>query len=162
MALATHYGLLLKVPMTIRILIADDHEVVRASLKALLLRSEFEVVGEACNGKHAIDLVEACSPDVVLLDVVMPELDGVGSLEQIKASHPELPVLMYSFSENDHYRQQCKLLGAADYLVKGISGRELLASLRAATTCVLESRPSLPDQPAEGFGRRPSGHSQSS
>ena len=88
----------------IKVLIADDHHVVRRGLLFFLkTQKDIEVVGEAKNGLEAVQLVESLKPDVVLMDLVMPELDGIQATEQIKLKWPDLKVLMLtSFSDKDH------------------------------------------------------------
>ena len=84
----------------IRILLVDDHAVVRQGLKAFLAtEADIEVVGEAANGREAVEQVKRLKPDVVLMDLVMPQLDGIGATAEIKASSPDVDVIaMTSFS----------------------------------------------------------------
>jgi len=88
---------------TIRVLITDDHLVVRKGLTALLATKEdIEVIGEAANGKEAIEQVKELSPDVILMDLVMPEMDGVQAIKQIVAGFPDTKILvMTSFATDD-------------------------------------------------------------
>ncbi|RIK82569.1 MAG: DNA-binding response regulator [Planctomycetota bacterium] len=111
--------------MTIRLLIADDHEVVRSGLKTLLAGADIEVVAEAATGGEALRLVAERNPDVVLLDIRMPDGDGLSALQQLKQDHPKLPVLMLSTYDNPTYVSRAVSLGASGYVLKG-SGREKL------------------------------------
>ena len=111
--------------MTIKLIIADDHEVVRSGLKSLLAGTDIEIIGEAASGGEAIDLVMKLNPDVLLLDIRMPDGDGLSSLGRIKLDRPDMPVLMLSTYDNPTYVARAVALGANGYVLKG-SGRERL------------------------------------
>lgn len=115
----------------IRVLIADDHHVVRRGLLFFLkTQKDIEVVGEAKNGLEAIEQVEKLQPDIVLMDLVMPELDGIQATERIKKQWPSIHVLMLtSFSDKDHVLPALKA-GAAGYQLKDIEPDELVESIR--------------------------------
>lgn len=115
----------------IRVLIADDHHVVRRGLLFFLkTQKDIEVIGEAKNGLEAIEQVEKLQPDIVLMDLVMPELDGIQATERIKKRWPSTHVLMLtSFSDKDHVLPALKA-GAAGYQLKDIEPDELVASIR--------------------------------
>jgi DNA-binding NarL/FixJ family response regulator len=115
-----------------RVLIADDHEVVRSGFGSLLSGTEFEVVAGAATGEEAIRLTERHQPDLVVLDIRMTNSDGLTALGRIKADHPELPVLMLSTYDNPTYIARSVTLGAAGYVLKGASREELLGALRKA------------------------------
>lgn len=117
--------------MSTRVLIADDHEVVRSGLNHLLTGSDVEVVGEAATGEEAVSLARELSPDVVLLDIRMGESDGLAALERLHSELPELPVVMLSTYDNPTYMARALALGASDYLLKGCSREQLLASVTA-------------------------------
>ena len=116
----------------IKILIADDHHVVRRGLLFFLkTQKDIEVVGEAKNGLEAVQLVEALQPNIVLMDLVMPELDGIEATKRIKKQWPNVEVLMLtSFSEKDHVLPAIEA-GAAGYQLKDIEPDDLVASIRA-------------------------------
>jgi DNA-binding NarL/FixJ family response regulator len=116
--------------MPVRILVADDHEVVRSGLRTLLEGTEFEIVGEAVNGDEAVRLVTRHKPDLVLLDIRMPDTDGLNALGRIRAAHPDLPVVMLSTYDNPTYVARAVALGANGYMMKGFTRDELLTTLR--------------------------------
>jgi len=117
----------------ISILIVDDHPIVRQGLRTLLeLQDDFIVVGEAANGKAAVDLASHLKPDVVLMDLVMPELDGISATRQINASLPATRVIaLTSFVEDDKIIPAIQA-GAASFLLKDVSPNELMEAVRAA------------------------------
>jgi len=116
---------------TIRVLITDDHLVVRKGLTALLATKEdIEVVGEATNGKEAIDQVKELSPDVILMDLVMPVMDGIQAIKHIVAEFPEAKILiMTSFATDDLVFPAIKS-GALGYLLKDSTPEELIGAIR--------------------------------
>ncbi|MFP6603237.1 MAG: response regulator transcription factor [Pirellulaceae bacterium] len=118
--------------MSIKLLIADDHEVVRTGLCSMLTGSEIEVVAQATTGDEVISLVISHQPDVVLLDIRMPQTDGLNCLGRLKMDHPTLPVLMLSTYDNPTYAARAVALGANGYILKGTSRDRLLESLRTA------------------------------
>jgi DNA-binding NarL/FixJ family response regulator len=115
---------------TIKLLIADDHEVVRSGIKSLVAGTEIEVVAEAGTADEAVRLAEERRPDVVLLDIRMPDNDGLNALSRIKLSRTDLPVLMLSTYDNPTYVARAVALGACGYLLKGLTRDELLAAIR--------------------------------
>jgi DNA-binding NarL/FixJ family response regulator len=118
--------------MTIKLLIADDHEVVRTGLKSLVAGTDIKVVAEAATGEAAIKQALKHHPDVVLLDIRMPDGDGLNALGRIKLEKPEMPVLMLSTYDNPTYVARAVALGAAGYILKGASRDELLKAIKAA------------------------------
>jgi DNA-binding NarL/FixJ family response regulator len=117
----------------IRVLIVDDHAVVRRGLRGFLeLLDDLEVVGEADNGREAVAAVERLGPDVVLMDLVMPELDGIGAIEAIRASGAETEIVaLTSFIEEDKVTAALEA-GATGYLLKDADADEVVAAIRAA------------------------------
>ena len=115
----------------IRVLIADDHHVVRRGLLFFLkTQKDIEVVGEAKNGVEAVALVEKHTPDIVLMDLVMPEMDGIEATKQITQKWPHIKVLMLtSFSDKDHVLPAMEA-GASGYQLKDIEPDDLVASIR--------------------------------
>ncbi len=115
---------------TIRILIADDHPVFRYGLKALLAtEAEMEVAGEAADGEQAVAMAGALGPDVVLMDVNMPELNGIEATRRIVADHPETGVLIVTMLDDDSVFAAMRA-GARGYLLKGSEGEETLRAIR--------------------------------
>lgn len=117
--------------MTIRILLVDDHTLFRSGLKALLSRQpDFEIVGEASDGLEGVKLVEQLKPDLVLLDLDMPVMNGTEALAQMLAASRELPVVMLTVSEDAEDLKEAFVLGARGYLVKNIDAEYLVNSVR--------------------------------
>lgn len=120
--------------MAIRVLLADDHEVVRRGLRSLFEDTDIQVVAEASSGQEALKMVKDKKLDVVLLDVRMPDIDGLNVLGRIKLDHPDLPVLMISTYDNPTYVARAVALGAAGYVLKESDRNKLLAAVRGAAT----------------------------
>jgi NarL family two-component system response regulator LiaR len=118
---------------TIRVLIVDDHQIVRTGLRAIISLSEgLEVVGEAGNGQSGIDQCSALSPNVVLMDMKMPGMDGATAIDRISAESPEVYVLaLTSFDDPDIVRRALEA-GAVGYLLKDSDEDELIAAIRLA------------------------------
>ena len=112
---------------------ADDHTVVRQGLRALLAAEEdIEIIGEAENGRQALQLVKKLLPDVVVMDIAMPVLNGVEATRQITRYVPSVKVLVLSTYSNDEYVEQLTEAGAAGYLVKQTAANDLLKAIREA------------------------------
>ena len=120
--------------MAISLLIADDHEVVRAGLKSLIQGTDIRIVAEANNGSAALKLALKHKPDLVLLDVRMPDGDGLSCLARIKLDLPNLPVVMFSTYDNPTYVARAVALGASGYLSKSASRKEIVAAIRTAAS----------------------------
>jgi DNA-binding NarL/FixJ family response regulator len=118
--------------MSIKLLIVDDHEVVRSGLKSMLEGSDIKIVAEAATGEAAARLVSKQKFDLVLLDVRMPEGDGLSALGRIKLEKPDLPVLMFSNYDNPTYIARSVALGASGYLLKSISQDKLKEAIELA------------------------------
>jgi DNA-binding NarL/FixJ family response regulator len=118
----------------IRLLIADDHDVVRSGLKGMLAGTDIKVVGEVTTGQGAIDYVSQNEVDVVLLDVRMPDGDGLNTLGRIRLDKPNLPILMFSYADNPPYVARAVALGANGYLLKDCNRDELMAALKTVAT----------------------------
>jgi DNA-binding NarL/FixJ family response regulator len=116
----------------IRILLVDDHNVVREGLKVVIEATEdMEVVGQAENGRQAVALAKKLIPDVIVLDIIMPLLNGVEATRQLMRSLPEPKILVLSTYSEDEQVQQLIEAGASGYVVKQSAARELLAAIRA-------------------------------
>lgn len=120
--------------MAIRVLIADDHEAVRLGLRAMFEGTDLEVVAEASSGKQAFQLALEHKPDVALLDVRMPDGDGLSCLARLKLDLPDTRVVMFSGYDNPTFIARAVALGAAGYLMKDIARDELIESLRIVGT----------------------------
>lgn len=128
----------------IRVYITDDHPIVRRGIKQLLsTEPSIEVVGEATNGREAIADMDKCSPDIVLMDLVMPVMDGIEAIRQIKASHPAIQFLVLtSFATDDKVFPAIKA-GALGYLIKDTSPEELVRSIEQVHQGQLTLHPSI-------------------
>jgi DNA-binding NarL/FixJ family response regulator len=116
----------------IRVVIADDHEVVRTGIKSLLHGSEIQIVAQAASGEEAIAAVAKHKPAVAVIDVRIPNGDGLQCLGRIKLDYPETAVVMLSTYDNPTYVARSVALGAAGYVLKGSSGKALIEAIRAA------------------------------
>jgi len=114
-----------------RVLIADDHAIVRAGLRALLVEeTEFELVGEAVGGYEAIELVEKTNPDVLILDLSMPDLDGISVTRKIKPQYPDMKILILTLHEDEALLKEAIKAGAAGYILKRAAEAELISAIR--------------------------------
>jgi NarL family two-component system response regulator LiaR len=121
------------VPPVISVLIVDDHPIVRHGLRTLLdLQEDIRVVGEAINGKEAVDLAARLKPDVVLMDLVMPEMDGISATRQISALHQSTRVIALTSFVEDEKVVPALQAGAVSFLLKDVFPTELLDAIRAA------------------------------
>ena len=118
--------------MSIRILVADDHDVVRTGLKSLLHGTDIRIVGEAGTGEAALRLTKKHKPDLVLLDIQMPDKDGLWALGRLKADYPELPVLIFSAFDNAAFVARAVALGANGYVLKSTTKEKLVDAIRSA------------------------------
>lgn len=116
----------------IRVLLADDHTIVRDGIRSLLEDEEdMEVVAEAKDGREAVRLAQIEQPDVVLMDVVMPLLNGREATCQIKRENPQIHVLVLTMHENEEYVRQMLAAGAAGYVLKDAAARDLIKAIRS-------------------------------
>ncbi len=131
-------------PLKIRVLVVDDHAVVRQGLRMFIdLQDDMQVVGEGENGNQAIDLASRLHPDIVLLDLVMPEMDGVEATARIKAASPDTRVIILtSFGEDSKVFPAIRA-GAQGYLLKDIRPDELVAALREASQGKVQLHPDI-------------------
>jgi DNA-binding NarL/FixJ family response regulator len=119
--------------VSIRLLIADDHALVRSGLRSMLQREpDIEIVGEARSGREAVELCRSLRPNLVLMDVRMPEMDGLEATRAIKRELPELGVLMVTMHENRDYMLEATKAGASGYVLKDASREELISAVRRA------------------------------
>jgi len=120
--------------MTIRIVLADDHEVIRIGLKLLLEQAGMSVVAEASDGEEAYKAIKKLRPNLVLLDVRMPNVDGLKCLARVKLDFPEIPVVMFSAFDNSTYMARAVALGAAGYILKESDQKEIVSAVRAVAS----------------------------
>lgn len=118
--------------MSVKLLVADDHEVVRRGLVSLLSGTDIKIVAEAKNGDEAVKLTKKHKPDVVLLDIRMSDTDGLDALERIRKDRPDQRVVVLSTYDNPTYVARAVALGACDYVLKGSSRHDLVAAINAA------------------------------
>ena len=120
-------------PQPIRILLADDHTIVRDGLRALLERQpDMEVVAEAGNGRECVRMASEHAPDVVMMDVAMPEMNGIEAARRIIADSPETHIVMLSMHRDESYVLRSLKAGALGYLLKDSPRDDVLAAIRAA------------------------------
>lgn len=119
--------------VTIRLMLVDDHEILRQGLKFMLsTERDLVVVAEAGDGAEALRIVEGARPDVMLLDVKMPTMDGLQTLRLLRDACPALPVLILTVHDDPEYVEEALRAGATGYLLKSVSREELTRAIRAA------------------------------
>jgi NarL family two-component system response regulator LiaR len=132
----------------IRVMLVDDHAVVRSGLAAFLMAfDDLELVGEAGDGAEAVAMCARVKPDVVLMDLVMPEMDGATATRAIRTAHPDIQVIVLTSFKEDDLVQGALQAGAIGYLLKNISTSELADAIRAAYA----GRPTLAPEAAQAL-----------
>ncbi len=126
--------------MSIKLLIADDHEVIRIGLASLLQGSDIQIVAQATTGKETVKLAEQHRPEVILLDIRMPDGDGLATLEKLRAKVPNSKVVMLSTYDNPTYIARAVALGASDFVLKGSTREALIEVITAAAAGESPSR----------------------
>lgn len=130
----------------IRILLVDDHMVVRSGLSAVLgVCNDLELLGEAGDGEQAVRFCEKIKPDVILMDLLMPKMDGVAATKTIKEKWPDIKVIVLTSFKEKEYVEGALKAGAAGYLLKNVSADELAAAVRRA----MAGQPSLSPEAAQ-------------
>lgn len=118
----------------IRVLIADDHTIVRSGVRLLLAaEADMEVVGEARDGLEALAQIELLQPDVVLMDIAMPGLDGLSATREVKARWPQVNVLVLTMHREDQYFFETLRAGASGYVLKGAETSDLISAVRVVS-----------------------------
>jgi two-component system response regulator NreC len=147
----------------IRVVLAEDHTIVREGLRALLdVRDDIEVVAEVADGRAAVEAVEAHKPDVVIMDLGMPELNGVDATRAIRKDHPTTQVLILSMHSGEEYVRPAIRAGASGYLLKGSGLSDLVSAIEAVARGDAFFSPSIAKivlhdsrRDARGGGREP-------
>jgi DNA-binding NarL/FixJ family response regulator len=139
----------------IRVLICDDHTILREGIRLLLnSQPDMEVVGEAVDGHEAIERARALKPDVILMDIAMPMLNGLEATKQIRRDDPGSRVLVLTMYESDEYVAQMLQAGAAGYVLKKVAGSELVYAIRAVFQGEAFLYPSITKRLVEDYLRR--------
>ncbi len=148
---------------TIRVVLADDHALVRAGFRALLAAIPgVDVVGEAADGRAALLEIESSVPDVAVLDITMPGLNGIEAIAQLRVSCPHTRVIILSMHDNEDYVRQALRAGAAGYLLKDSSSVELELAVRAVAQGGTYLSPAVSRHLVSAYVRRTSDNEESS
>jgi DNA-binding NarL/FixJ family response regulator len=145
-----------------RTLLVDDHALFRDGVASLLLAWGHEVVGQASDGAQAVDMVDETSPDVVLMDVRMPNVSGLEATARIKERHPEVAIVMLTVSEDEADLFRAIKAGAQGYLLKNLEAPQLRTMLEGVARGEPAITPATAAQIIDEFLRTPSGHRQAS
>jgi len=139
----------------IKVLLAEDHTIVRKGLCSILAdESDIEVVGEAENGRDALEKVERLQPDVVLMDISMPVLNGLEATRRIKKQFPDIKILILTMYTNEEYLLQILRSGASGYLLKQGAVNELVTAIRSAYEGASFFSPAIPKPQIEDYRRQ--------
>ena len=139
----------------IRILLADDHTVIRSGLRVLLERQPgFRVIAEAADGRETVELANAQVPDVLVVDVAMPKLNGIDAVRQITAKHPEIAVVVLSMHSDEGYVLRALKAGARAYLLKDSPEGDLISAIRAVHDGKAFFSPAISKMLAEDYLRQ--------
>jgi DNA-binding NarL/FixJ family response regulator len=139
----------------VRILIADDHALFRDGLRSLLQSQGHEIVGEASNGRVAIELAKKLRPDLILMDISMPELDGVSATRELTAHQPDVKVVVLTASESNETLFDAIRAGAQGYLLKNLEAEEFFTLLDGASRGEPALTPALARKLLEEFAKPP-------
>lgn len=141
--------------MPLRILLADDHTILRNGLRLLLERQpEFTVIAEAANGREAIDLAARESPDVAIIDIAMPVLNGIEAAQRISSAHPKVAIIILSVHSDESYILRALKAGARGYLLKDSPEGDLLQAVRAVAAGKAFFSPAVSKVLAEDYVRQ--------
>lgn len=141
---------------SLRIFLVDDHMVVREGLKTLInAQPDMKVIGEANNGNQVWEQICACMPDVVIMDISMPEVNGIQATAEIKRACPEVHVLVLSVHDDTSYLRQLLAVGAAGYILKHTAADALIRAIHLVANGGVYLEPSLADHVVARYVRRP-------
>jgi DNA-binding NarL/FixJ family response regulator len=147
---------------TVRILLADDHKLVRAGIRSLLERlPDIEVVGEASDGREALRLIGEHHPQIVLMDIAMPELNGLEATRRVAKTFPDVSVIILSIYSDEEHVYQALRAGASGYLLKGAAIEELELAIRAVAQRETYLSPPVSKLMIMEYARRTSDHPRS-
>lgn len=136
----------------IRVLIVDDHPIVRSGLRSLLMaESDINVVGEATDGNEGIEKTKALHPNVVLMDISMPNMDGLNATRQIKGKFPEVQILVLSMHRSDEYFFEMLHAGASGYILKTAKTSDLLEAIRVVNRGEVFLYPAMAQKLVRGY-----------
>jgi two-component system chemotaxis response regulator CheY len=124
-----------------KVLIVDDNDVMRTLLRGILRNEEFLIVGEARTGVGAIEMAERLRPNLICLDVVMPEMDGIAALQEIKRKHPEIVIIMITGNASKENVQEALEYGAAGFVVKPFNAATVLETINRAWHLLEHKKP---------------------
>lgn len=135
-----------------KIVIAEDHTILRAGLRALLaVQNGLEVIGEAGDGREAIRKVDTLQPDLLLIDLSMPKLNGIDAIREIKSQHPEIKIIVLTVHKSDEYIIAALRAGANGYMLKDASQNELLLAIDYVINGKTFLSPSISDKVVDAF-----------
>jgi DNA-binding NarL/FixJ family response regulator len=138
----------------IKLLIADDHQLFRDGLKALIMSApDVELVAEASTGSEALQLAATHQPHVALLDIQMPEVNGIEATRRMLAAHPQIKVLMLTMFDDDHSVLAAMRAGARGYVLKGVKREEMLRAIRSVAEGEAIFSPAIAARMADFFGQ---------
>ncbi len=139
----------------IRVVLADDHSIVRAGIRSILQNLDgIDVVGEAVNGSEALELVEKMQPDVVLVDISMPVMNGLEATVRVTKAFPKVRVIIFSMHTSEEYVLQALRSGAMGYLLKDAEAKEIEFAIRAVAEGALYLTPSVSQHVLEAYMHR--------
>ncbi len=139
----------------IRVLVCDDHTILREGIRLLLnSQPDIEVVAEAVDGREAVEKAREVLPDIILMDIAMPLLNGLEATKQIRRDNPNLRVLVLTMYESDEYVSQMLEAGAAGYVLKKVAGSELVYAIRSVHNGEAFLYPSITKRLVEDYLRR--------
>jgi len=137
-----------------RVVIADNHTILRTGLRALLsLQDEIEVVGEAKDGQEAVRVVDENVPDLLLIDLAMPKLNGIEAITEIRSRHPQIKIIILTAQKSDEYIVASLDAGTDGYILKDASPNELLLAIECVMRGKIFLSPSISDKVVDGKKR---------